>query len=113
MASSRGIPFEDLPTGRHPANWVALWVNSARQGQEANAGYSTLRKAPIPTVAFPQDAGTVRVIAGAYGAQKGAAKTFSPSTVLDGEPSTCAAESQLDFRCRRHTQTFLVLRGRS
>ena len=37
----------------------------------------------IPTVALPEDAGTVRVIAGEFSGQNGAAKTLSPINVWD------------------------------
>jgi redox-sensitive bicupin YhaK (pirin superfamily) len=46
---------------------VQLWVNLRAKDKSAKAGYQTLLKAQIPNVALPDDAGTVRVIAGEYG----------------------------------------------
>lgn len=62
---------------------VQLWVNLRAKDKTANAGYQTLLKAQIPDVPIPQDAGTVRVIAGEYGGQKGPAKTFTPINLWD------------------------------
>jgi quercetin 2,3-dioxygenase len=88
---------------------VQLWVNLRAKDKSAKAGYQTLLKAQIPEVALPEDAGTVRVIAGEFDGRKGPAKTFTPINVWDvilraGK----AAELPLPDG---HTTTFLVLSG--
>ena len=66
-------------------------------------------KAQIPNVRLPQDAGTVRVIAGEYGGRKGAAKTFTPINLWDVNlRAGKSAELPLPDG---HTTTFLVLSG--
>src|SRR6185503_21108488 len=62
---------------------VQLWVNLRAKDKSAPARYQTLLKAQIPEVPLPQDAGTVRVIAGEYNRQKGPAKTFTPIHLWD------------------------------
>ena len=88
---------------------VQLWVNLRAKDNRANPGYQTLLKAEIPTVALPQDAGTVRVIAGEYGGHKGPAKTFTPINLWDVNlRAGKSAELPLPDG---HTTTFLVLSG--
>jgi len=88
---------------------VQLWVNLRARDKSAKAGYQTLLKAQIPNVRLPQDAGTVRVIAGEYGGQKGPAKTFTPINLWD--LSLGAGKSLALPLPQGHTSTFLVLSG--
>jgi len=86
-----------------------LWVNLRAKDKSAKAGYQTLLKAQIPNIALPQEAGTVRVIAGDYNGRKGAAKTFSPINLWDVNlRAGKSAELPLPDG---HTTTFLVLSG--
>jgi len=88
---------------------VQLWVNLRAKDKSAKAGYQTLLKAQIPNVALPQDAGTVRVIAGEYSGHKGPAKTFTPINLWDVNlRAGKSAELPLPDG---HTTTFLVLSG--
>ena len=84
-------------------------MNLRAKDKRANPGYQTLLRAQIPTVALPQDAGTVRVIAGEYGGHKGPAKTFTPINLWDVNlRAGKSAELPLPDG---HTTTFLVLCG--
>jgi len=86
-----------------------LWVNLRAKDKSAKAGYQTLLKAQIPNITLPQEAGTVRVIAGDYNGRKGAAKTFSPINLWDVNlRAGKSAELPLPDG---HTSTFLVLSG--
>jgi quercetin 2,3-dioxygenase len=86
---------------------VQLWVNLRAKDKSANAGYQTLLKAQIPNAELPDNAGTVRVIAGEYGGRKGAARTFTPINLWDVNlRAGKSAELPLPDR---HTTTFLVL----
>jgi len=86
-----------------------LWVNLRAKDKSAKAGYQTLLKAQIPNITLPQEAGTVRVIAGDYNGRKGAAKTFSPINLWDVNLS--AGKSVELPLPDGHTTTFLVLSG--
>src|SRR5438874_9106937 len=88
---------------------VQLWVNLRAKDKSANAGYQTLLKAQIPNAELPDNAGTVRVIAGDYNGRKGAATTFSPINLWDVNlRAGKSAELPLPDG---HTTTFLVLSG--
>jgi hypothetical protein len=88
---------------------VQLWVNLRAKDKIAKAGYQTLLKAQIPNVELPQNAGSVRVIAGTYRGHKGAAKTFSPINLWD--VNLRAGKSTELPLPSGHTTTFLVLSG--
>ena len=60
-----------------------LWVNLPAAHKMTPAGYQPITAAQIPTVSLPDDAGSVRVIAGAWGEAKGPARTFTPIHMLD------------------------------
>ncbi|MGH6816930.1 MAG: pirin family protein, partial [Hyphomicrobiaceae bacterium] len=62
---------------------VQLWVNLPAKAKTAAPGYQTLLDSDIPSVALPDDAGTLRVIAGEYEGHKGPARTFTPLNVWD------------------------------
>ena len=71
--SKRGGPFE----------MAQLWVNLPAKDKMAQPGYQAITGAQIPSVELPDGAGQVRVIAGAFGGQKGPARTFTPMNVWD------------------------------
>ena len=114
MTAGRGIVHEEF----HSADFtrrggtlqmVQLWVNLRAEDKSAKPGYQTLLEADIPNVPIPHDAGTVRVIAGEYGGQKGPAKTFTPINLWDVNlTSGKSAEFPLPDG---HTTAFLVLSG--
>ena len=77
--------------------------------KRAKAGYQTLLKAQIPSVPLPENAGTVRVIAGDYRGREGAAKTFTPINVWD---VTLVAGRSTELPLPDgHTTTLLVVDG--
>jgi len=114
MKAGKGIVHEefhsqDFTRKGGPFQMVQLWVNLRAKDKSAKAGYQTLLKAQIPNVELPQDAGTVRVIAGEFGGHKGAAKTFTPINLWDVNlRAGKSAELPLPDG---HTTTFLVLSG--
>src|SRR2546426_3205244 len=114
MTAGKGIVHEEFHSQEFtrkggPFQMVQLWVNLRAKDKSAKAGYQTLLKAPIPNVELPQDAGTVRVIAGDYKGRKGAAKTFSPINLWD--VNLHAGKSMELPLPARHTTTFFVLSG--
>jgi len=62
---------------------VQLWVNLPAGDKMAVPGYQAILNGDIPAIALPDNAGTVRVIAGEFAGQSGPAKTFSPMHVWD------------------------------
>jgi redox-sensitive bicupin YhaK (pirin superfamily) len=115
MTAGNGIIHEEF----HSADFakkggtlqmVQLWVNLAAKDKSAPPGYQTLLNAQIPGVSLPQDAGTVRVIAGDYAGQKGPAKTFTPINLWDVKlVANGSAELLLPSG---HTTTLLVVSGK-
>jgi quercetin 2,3-dioxygenase len=57
---------------------VQLWVNLPSEFKMSPPAYQTILDRQIPSVALPEDAGTVRVIAGEFGGVKGPATSFTP-----------------------------------
>ena len=114
MTAGNGIVHEefhsqDFTRKGGTLEMVQLWVNLRAKDKSAKPGYQTLLKGQIPNVALPQDAGTVRVVAGEYGGTKGAAKTFTPINLWDVNlRAGKSAELPLP---NGHTSTFLVLNG--
>ncbi len=88
---------------------VQLWVNLPARDKMARPGYQTLLAADIPTVTLPGGAGTLRVIAGSYGAAKGPARTFTPMQVWDIRLAA-GKTAALDVP-EGHTLSLLVLDG--
>jgi redox-sensitive bicupin YhaK (pirin superfamily) len=62
---------------------VQLWVNLPAAYKMTPPGYQAIEKAQMPEVQLPNAAGIVRVIAGDFQGQKGAARTFTPMQVWD------------------------------
>ncbi len=114
MTAGNGIVHEefhsqDFTKKGGTLQMVQLWVNLRAKDKSAKAGYQTLLKAQIPNVPLPQDAGTVRVIAGELDGRKGAAKTFTPINLWNVNlRAGKSAELPLPDG---HTTTFLVLSG--
>lgn len=62
---------------------VQLWVNLPARDKNAAPGYQTLLDRDIPVVHLPDEAGTLRVIAGDYKDHQGPANTFTPINLWD------------------------------
>jgi len=88
---------------------VQLWVNLRAQDKNTKPHYQNLLKAHIPVVVLPDEAGTVRVIAGEYGGGKGPAKTFSRINLWDVNLRK-GKSTELPLP-DGHTSAFLVLSG--
>jgi len=88
---------------------IQLWVNLQAKDKGAEPHYQTLLKDQIPVATLPDDAGTLRVIAGDFGGTKGAARTFSPINLWD--ISLRAGKTAKLPVPDGHTTAFLVLSG--
>jgi len=62
---------------------MQLWVNLPAAAKNTPPSYQDIAAASIPQVELPDNGGTIRVIAGAYGGEKGPAKTFTRMQMLD------------------------------
>ncbi|WIM82179.1 pirin family protein [Gallibacterium anatis] len=62
---------------------VQLWVNLPRKDKDVPAHYQHLAKENIPVVAFADNAGYARIIAGNFAGIQGAAKTYTKMNVWD------------------------------
>ncbi len=60
-----------------------LWINLPARHKMGPPRYQELRAADIPTVTLPNGAGSVRVIAGDFGRESGAARTHTPVVLWD------------------------------
>jgi redox-sensitive bicupin YhaK (pirin superfamily) len=114
MTAGNGIVHEefhsqDFTRKGGTLQMVQLWVNLRAKDKSAKAGYQTLLKSQIPTVELPDDAGSLRVIAGEFSGHKGAAKTFTPINLWDVNLRT-GKSAQLPLP-DGHTTAFLVLSG--
>jgi len=88
MTAAGGIIHEEFHSPAFteaggPFRMVQLWVNLPARDKMATPGYQSISNADIPSVALPEDAGKVRVIAGEYDGAKGPARTFTPVNVWD------------------------------
>ncbi|MGO3122997.1 MAG: pirin family protein [Advenella sp.] len=88
MTAGAGILHEEFhseafTTQGGAMEMVQLWVNLPAKDKMAAPGYQAVLDRDIPVVALPNDAGSVRVIAGEYGQEKGPARTFTPMHVWD------------------------------
>lgn len=88
MTAASGVVHEEFHSERFTREggsleMVQLWVNLPAKDKLSPPRYQELPGTTIPTVALPNDAGTVRVIAGELSGTRGPAKTFTPINVWD------------------------------
>ena len=62
---------------------VQLWVNLPAKDKMIAPKYQPILSQEIPVVQLPNDAGSLRVIAGSYAGVRGAASTYSPVELWD------------------------------
>ena len=114
MTAANGILHEEFHSAafaRTGGNFemVQLWVNLPAKDKGAEPGYQNLLAADIPTVALPGGAGSLRVIAGRFGAASGPARTFTPINIWDVRLAA-GKTAALDVP-EGHTLSVLVLSG--
>jgi len=88
---------------------VQLWVNLPAKDKMSPAGYQTLLKGDIPTIALKDEAGSLRLIAGTFEKHQGPAKTFTPIDVWDIRLNA-GKNLVLDLH-EGHNTALVVLRG--
>lgn len=88
MTAASGILHQeyhshDFTRSGGPFEMVQLWVNLPAKDKMSAPRYQTLLNTDIPKVALPEDAGSLRVIAGDYAGHQGPAVTHTPMNVWD------------------------------
>jgi len=114
MTAGSGIVHEEFQSEEFTRKggvfqMVQLWVNLRAQDKNAKPHYQNLVRAQIPIVELPNEAGTVRVIAGQYGGGEGPAKTFTRINLW--EVNLRSGKSMDLPLIDGHTSVFLVLSG--
>ena len=88
---------------------VQLWVNLPAKDKMSEPGYQGILDRDIPTLALEDNAGSLRLIAGEYGAKRGPARTFTPIDVWDIRLNA-GKSTTLDLHEGRNT-ALVVLHG--
>lgn len=114
MTAASGIVHDEFHSEAFTAKggtleMVQLWVNLPARDKWAKPGYQSLLNAEIPSVALPEAAGQVRVIAGSFQGMTGPARTFTPINVWDIRlKQSCRARFEMP---EGHTLSLVVLHG--
>ena len=88
---------------------VQLWVNLPAKHKMTPGKYQAISAEEIPVISLDDAGSQIRVIAGEYAQNTGAATTFSPVNVWDG---VLAAGQQHEFTSPKgHTTLLVVLSG--
>lgn len=88
---------------------VQLWVNLPAKDKNTPPRYQHLAKTGIPVVELPDEAGRLRLIAGEYKGEKGAADTFTEMNVWD-IVLNASKKAVLEIP-EAHNLSMVVLRG--
>lgn len=88
MTAGAGVLHDEFHSDRFTREggrfeMVQLWVNLPARDKGVAPRYQSISAAAIPTVALPEGAGSLRVIAGDYAGATGAARTFTPLNLWD------------------------------
>lgn len=114
MTAGRGILHEEFHSEAFTRSggtleMVQLWVNLPARDKLAAPGYQTLLDADIPHLPLPDEAGSLRLIAGKFAGRQGPARTFTDMDVWD---IRLAPAKPVDLRLEPGRNTALVvLRG--
>lgn len=114
MTAGAGVIHEEFHSEEFTASggifeMVQLWVNLPAKDKMTPGRYQSLTKADIPVLNLADDAGTLRVIAGAYADTAGPAQTFSPIDIWDVKLNA-GKRVTFDAAAGRHVAV-VVLRG--
>ena len=88
MTAGGGILHEEYHSERFTReggtlHMLQLWVNLPARDKMTEPGYQAITDADIPAVPLPDEAGRVRVIAGAFSDKAGPARSHTPMQVWD------------------------------
>lgn len=114
MTAGSGVMHEEMHSEKFAKEgglfeMVQLWVNLPAKDKMTVPKYQAIKSADIPVVTLPNNAGSVRVIAGELLGAKGSAETFSPINMWN---TTMNANSDYTFSVpTSHNVIILVLDG--
>ncbi|MCU7376223.1 pirin family protein [Paucibacter sp. O1-1] len=114
MTAGAGILHEEFhsPAFTHSGGqleMVQLWVNLPARHKMTAPGYQGIQAASIPVAPLPDEAGSLRVIAGDYQGHRGPARTFTAINVWD---LRLRRDRELRLSLPEgHTAAVVVLRG--
>ena len=114
MTAGSGVVHEEMHSWDYtkrggPFEAIQLWVNLPKHLKMTKPKYQTIHSTDIAEAALAGGAGAVRVIAGAYGAARGPAETFTPMNLWDVRLN---ARSGADFTVPAcHSASVFVLGG--
>lgn len=88
MTAGSGVMHEEFHSEKFSQEggmfeMVQLWVNLPAKDKMTTPKYQAIKAADIPEVAFGDNAGIARIIAGDFETTQGAANTFSPVNMWD------------------------------
>lgn len=88
MTAARGVVHEEFHSAEFAQRggtleMAQLWVNLPAAEKMAPPRYQEILASRIPAVSLPDDAGTLRVIAGEFNGTQGAARTVTPINLWD------------------------------
>lgn len=114
MTAASGILHEEFHSEAFTRNggtleMVQLWVNLPSRNKLAAPGYQTILDADIPNLPLPEQAGSLRLIAGEFDGQHGPARTLTGMDVWDIRLNH-EKPVNLNLRPGRNT-ALVVLRG--
>ena len=83
MTAGAGVVHEEMHSWEYTRRGgafeaIQLWVNLPKQLKMTEPRYQTLLAGDVPTVTLPDNAGSVRIIAGEFNGVSGPAQTFTP-----------------------------------
>jgi redox-sensitive bicupin YhaK (pirin superfamily) len=115
MTAGSGVVHEEMHSWDYTKQGglfeaIQLWVNLPARLKMTAPKYQTLLAGDIPEVALPGDAGTVRVIAGEFGAIEGPAETFTPMNLWDARLK--GGHGAMFSTQAGHTGAIFVLKGK-
>lgn len=114
MTAASGIVHEEFHSRRFAKEggmleMVQLWVNLPAKDKTSLPKYQDLRDDQFPRVTLPNNAGTVRVIAGEFMGQTGPASTFTPINTWDLQMTE---QGKVELQVTDgHTCVFIVQKG--
>ncbi len=115
MTAASGVVHEEMH-GREftkkggMMEMVQLWVNLPRKFKMSAPKYQDIYDRQIPAIQLPDNAGTVRVIAGEFNGEKGPAHSFTPIHLWD---LTLKAKHRTEWKIPEgHNAALLVRQGK-
>ncbi|MEX2093694.1 MAG: pirin family protein [Pirellulales bacterium] len=111
MTAASGVVHEEFHSDAFTASGgtfqvMQLWVNLPAKLKMSPPRYQEIRAGDVPSVALPNEAGQVRIIAGEFAGTRGPAQTFTPINLWD---VSLAANQAIELAVQDGHTTMLVV----